>query len=250
MIAFEQASVAYSSGTLAVNELTLEVAAGEVVALVGPSGSGKTTALRAVNGLVPLTSGTLRVLDQPLHAAGMVELRRNVGYVIQEAGLLPHWTVAKNIQTVPMLLQWDSKRQQQRARELLREVKLDESLWSRYPEELSGGQRQRVGIARALAGNPQLLLMDEPFGALDPITRQHMRQLVRDLLAQRQVTTLLVTHDLTDALDLAHQLAIMKDGKLVQVGPPKDVLQAPANNWVRSFLRAGLPGTHFSEGTP
>lgn len=241
MITFDAASVSYADGEQALDALSLDVKAGEVVALVGPSGSGKTTALRAINGLVPLSNGKIVVLNKPQSPNTLTEMRRKIGYVIQDAGLLPHWTVGQNIQTVPLLLKWPKTRRTERAKALLSEVKLGEELWSRYPEELSGGQRQRVGLARALAGEPKLLLMDEPFGALDPITRQHMRQLVRNLLASRPITTVIVTHDLTDALDLADRIALLKAGKLVQVGDPQQLVTAPTNDWVRNFISAGLP---------
>jgi osmoprotectant transport system ATP-binding protein len=218
--------------------LTLSVAPGEIVALVGPSGCGKTTALKLANRLLEPEGGVVRVFGKPASEEDPVALRRRIGYVIQEGGLFPHWTVRENVETVPRLLGWPAARRRARAEELLGMVGLAPSEFStRFPRELSGGQRQRVGVARALAADPPLLLMDEPFGALDPIAR---RGIQKEFLAWRARLTsaaLLVTHDLSEAFRLADRIAVLNDGRLRQVGTRVDLVERPADAFVRELVQ-------------
>ena len=217
---------------------TLSVFAGETVALVGPSGSGKTTALKLANRLLEADAGEVRVFGQPVSVPEPPELRRRIGYVIQEGGLFPHWSVRENVETVPRLLGWPAEKSRARAEKLLETVGLPASQFSeRFPRELSGGQRQRVGVARALAADPSLLLMDEPFGALDPIAR---RAIQREFLAWKRSLSsavLLVTHDLTEAFRLADRIAVLHGGSVRQVGTKEDLTRRPADAFVREFVQ-------------
>ncbi len=222
--------------------LELELGAGEAVALVGPSGCGKTTALRMLNGLLLPDAGSVEVDEKPLQAAALVEHRRRTGYVIQDVGLLPHWTVRRNIGTVLELRGEGRAAIDARVRELLEAVGLSQSLAERQPAQLSGGQRQRVGIARALAGRPRFLLMDEPFGALDPLTRLRLRQLVARLRRESTLTVVLVTHDLDDARALADRVCVMRQGRLVEE-LPSNKLESAHDSWVREFLAPGGAGS-------
>ena len=225
------------SRTPAVRELSLDFPAGQLTALVGPSGCGKTTTLKMINRLIEPTGGTIevqgrRVLDMPLH-----ELRRGIGYVIQQTGLFPHKTIAANIATVPSLLGWDKARLRERTFELVDLVGLDPELLSRYPAELSGGQQQRVGVARALAADPPILLMDEPYSAVDPIVRARLQDELIALQRRVRKTIVLVTHDIDEAIKLADHIAILEvGGVLEQFGPPAELLRAPANDFVANFL--------------
>ena len=218
-------------------ELSLDFPAGQLTALVGPSGCGKTTTLKMINRLIEPTGGTIevqgrRVLDMPLH-----ELRRGIGYVIQQTGLFPHKTIAANIATVPSLLGWDKARLRERTSELVDLVGLDPELLSRYPAELSGGQQQRVGVARALAADPPILLMDEPYSAVDPIVRARLQDELIALQRWVRKTIVLVTHDIDEAIKLADHIAILEvGGVLEQFGPPAELLRAPANDFVANFL--------------
>ncbi|MCA1582310.1 MAG: ATP-binding cassette domain-containing protein [Acidobacteria bacterium] len=227
---------AFAPGRPALDGFSLTVAAGETVALLGPSGCGKTTALKLVNRLLSADAGEIRVFGRDVAGEDPVLLRRRIGYVIQEGGLLPHWTVEENVATVPRLLGWSVERRRQRAREVLSMVNLSaEEFASRRPRELSGGQRQRVGVARALAADPGLVLMDEPFGALDPIAR---RALQKEFLAwkrQLEKAVLLVTHDISEAFRLADRVAVLRDGHVVQVGTPREIAESPADEFVREF---------------
>ncbi len=227
----------FGPGTPAVDGLTLRVGPGEAVALVGPSGCGKTTALRLANRLLDADSGEVRVFDAAVREQDPVALRRRIGYVIQEGGLFPHWSVRENVETVPRLLEWPPERRGARARELLALVGMPpEEFGARRPRELSGGQRQRVGVARALAADPALLLMDEPFGALDPIAR---RSLQKEFLAWRERLTpavLLVTHDLSEAFRVADRVAVMQAGRILQVGTREELIGRPADAFVREFV--------------
>jgi osmoprotectant transport system ATP-binding protein len=206
------------------------------MALVGPSGSGKTTALRLVNRLIAPDAGEIRVEGRDVAGEDPVTLRRRIGYVIQEGGLLPHWDVLRNVSIVPRLLGWSDERRRSRAEDLLRMVNLPpEEFGSRRPAELSGGQRQRVGVARALAADPALVLMDEPFGALDPIAR---RALQKEFLAWKGrigKAVLLVTHDIPEAFRLADRVAVLRAGRVIQVGTPREIADAPADDFVREF---------------
>ena len=218
-------------------ELSLELPSGCLAALVGPSGCGKTTTLKMINRLIEPTSGRIElqgrsILDMPVH-----ELRRGIGYVIQQTGLFPHRTIAANIATVPSLLGWEKDRVRERTQELVDLVGLDPELLRRYPSELSGGQQQRVGVARALAADPPILLMDEPYSAVDPIVRARLQDELIALQARVHKTIVLVTHDIDEAIKLADYIAILNvGGVLEQFGPPADLLRAPANEFVADFL--------------
>lgn len=238
VIRLESVHVQFSQGPPALDALSLEIRAGELIALVGPSGSGKTTALRTMNALCRPHSGSVLFRGRSLPHWNEVELRRRIGYVIQEVGLFPHWTVERNIGCVPTLLGWSQADIDDRVSELLRDVDLSPETATRYPSQLSGGQRQRVGIARALAARPECLLMDEPFGALDPITRLRLRDLLEHLRQQHQLTIVMVTHDLQDAIALADRIAILRDGRLVELSTTAELLEAPADPWAKEFLAA------------
>ncbi len=223
----------------AVTDLSLEIPEGSIAVLVGPSGCGKTTTLKMVNRLIEPTSGRIvvegvDVLQQPTH-----ELRRRIGYVIQHTGLFPHKTIADNIATVPKLVGWDKDRIKDRVRELADLVGLDDDLLDRYPSALSGGQQQRVGVARALAADPPVLLMDEPYSAVDPIVRAHLQDELLALQARVQKTIVLVTHDIDEAIKLGDRIALLNiGGVLEQYGPPEELLRSPANEFVERFLGA------------
>jgi osmoprotectant transport system ATP-binding protein len=232
----------YPSGAVALDGVSLSVDAGQILVLLGSSGSGKTTALKTVNALVTPDSGDVVVFDRDVRDWDPIALRRRIGYVIQDVGLLPHLSVADNVALVPRLLGWPEARRQERARELLALVGLEPERFGRLPPaELSGGQRQRVGVARALAADPPLLLMDEPFGALDPLTRRRLQDEFRELQARLGKTVVLVTHDVPEALRLAHQIAVMDAGRVAQRGTPAEIRDAPRAGFVKDFLEAALP---------
>ncbi len=221
----------------AVTSLDLSIADGEIVALVGPSGCGKTTTLKMINRLIAPTSGTIRVNGRDVAGLPESELRRGIGYVIQQVGLFPHRTVADNIATVPRLLGWNRGAIDERIAILVDLLGLDPELCARYPAELSGGQRQRVGVARALAADPPVLLMDEPFGAVDPILRSRLQDELLAVQARLGKTIVLVTHDIDEAIKLADRVAILAGGGLLQqYAPPAEILRAPANAFVEGFL--------------
>jgi len=223
--------------TDAVADLSLDMPEGTVTALVGPSGCGKTTTLRMINRLVEPTSGSIDLFGTDIRQLDVHELRRRTGYVIQQAGLFPHRTVAANIATVPQLLGWDKQRVRERVDQLVGLVGLDPELLGRYPAELSGGQQQRVGVARALAADPPLLLMDEPYSAVDPIVRAHLQDELLDLQRRVRKTIVLVTHDIDEALKLADQIAVLNiGGVLEQFATPDELLRAPASPFVEQFL--------------
>jgi osmoprotectant transport system ATP-binding protein len=223
----------------AVDRLDLEVPAGATCVLVGPSGCGKTTTMKLINRLVEPTSGRILLGGRDVTAADPVALRRGIGYVIQQIGLFPHMTIAENIATVPSLLGWAPSRVRARVDELLDLVGLDPNDYrDRYPRQLSGGQRQRVGVARALAADPPVMLMDEPFGAIDPITRERLQREFLEIQARLRKTVVFVTHDVDEAIRLADLLVILRDGRLVQAGGPADVLARPADPFVAEFLGA------------
>ena len=231
-------SKAYAgSGAQAVRALNLCVAQGEFLALIGPSGSGKTTTLNMINRLVEPDGGEIRIDQRNVLDGDPVQLRRGIGYVFQEAGLFPHMTVAENIAVTPRLLGWEEPRIEARVQELLALVRLEEGAFARrLPQELSGGQRQRVALARALAARPRILLLDEPFGALDPVTREAVAADVRDIHQRLGLTTLMVTHDMTEALLMADRIAVMRDGRLVQVGHPRELVANPADDFVSQLI--------------
>ena len=238
MITLEGVTKRYPNGHVAVDDLSLEVAEGEVCVLVGPSGCGKTTTLRMINRLIDLTSGRIVVDGRDIMATDPVELRRHVGYVIQHVGLFPHQTVGDNIATVPKLLRWDKARTRDRVQELMQLVGLDPTIYrDRYPSQLSGGQQQRVGVARALAADPPVLLMDEPFGAIDPVTRARLQQEFLGLQRRLRKTVVLVTHDIDEAVLLGDRIALLaQGGVLAQHGTPDDLLTRPADDFVADFV--------------
>ena len=238
MIEIVNLSKAYAgSGAQAIQGLSLSVAPGEFLVLIGPSGSGKTTTLNMVNRLVEPDGGEIRIDGRNILDGDPVELRRGIGYVFQEAGLFPHMTVAENIAITPFLLGWEETRIEARVHELLALVRLEEGAFGRrLPAELSGGQRQRVALARALAARPNILLLDEPFGALDPVTREAVAADVRDIHQRLGLTTLMVTHDMTEALLLADRIAVMQAGHLVQVASPRELVAHPADAFVAELM--------------
>ena len=239
-LAFDNVTKVYPGRTsAAVSELTLEIPAGQICVLIGPSGSGKTTAMKLVNRLIPLTSGDVTIDGRSIGDLDETELRRGIGYVFQQIGLFPHMTVEGNVGTVPRLAGWSKERVRARARELLELVGLDpdEDL-NRYPGDFSGGQQQRIGVARAMAADQPLMLMDEPFGALDPITRDRLQDDFLRLHAEVPKTVVFVTHDIDEAIKMGHQIAILRDGELVQYDTPDRILAAPANDFVADFVGA------------
>jgi osmoprotectant transport system ATP-binding protein len=223
----------------AVHELTLVVPAGEIAVFVGPSGCGKTTAMRMVNRMVEITDGDILVGGRSVRDRTPYELRREIGYVIQQTGLFPHQTVAQNLATVPRLLGWDKARVEARADELMDLIGLPRSLAERYPAQLSGGQQQRVGVGRALAANPGVMLMDEPFGAVDPINRERLQNEFLRLQAEVRKTILFVTHDIDEAIKMGDRIAVLKEGGiLAQYATPAELLMAPADPFVEDFVGA------------
>jgi len=237
MIEFEKVSKVYPGGVTAVRDFTLTIKKGELVCLIGPSGCGKTTTMKMVNRLIEPTSGRILVDGQDVGRVDPVALRRRIGYVIQQIGLFPHMTIAENIAVVPRLLGWQRERIDRRVDELLRLVDMDPASYrDRYPRELSGGQQQRVGVLRALAAEPDIILMDEPFGALDPITRESLQDELKELQQRLHKTILFVTHDMDEALKLADRIVVMRAGEIVQVGTPEELLRSPADDFVAAFV--------------
>jgi len=227
----------YGDGTAALAGIDLAVRPGETVALVGESGSGKTTLLRTFNRMVEPSAGMVRVQGRPAADLDPIALRRRIGYVPQDGGLIPHWRVERNVELVPRLLGWDSGRRQTRGREMLELVGLDPAAHAgRYPAELSGGQRQRVAIARALAADPSVILLDEPFGALDALTRLELHRQFLELKKTLGKTTVLVTHDLAEAFRLADRIGVMRGGRLLQLGSPEELAARPADPYVQALL--------------
>ena len=240
-IALRHVKKRYRTGPEALRGVSFEVEAGRVLVLLGTSGSGKTTALKTINGLVTPDQGSVFALGEDVGVADKIALRRRIGYVIQEVGLLPHLSVADNVGLVPELLGWPKEGRRARAREMLALVRLDPDRFEPLrPKDLSGGERQRVGIARALCADPPLLLMDEPFGALDPLTRRRVQEDFRELQGRLGKTVVLVTHDVPEALRLADEVAVMDAGLIVQRGHPKEIRDAPHPGFVREFVEAAL----------
>ncbi|MDO8491726.1 MAG: ABC transporter ATP-binding protein [Dehalococcoidia bacterium] len=238
MIRLEHVSKRYGN-TVAVDDVSLEIETGLVCVLIGPSGCGKTTTLRMINRLMEPTSGRILVGGRDISTTRPEELRRSIGYAIQNVGLFPHMTVAANISVVPGLLHWDKKRIARRVEELLALVGLDPYAHAaKYPSQLSGGEAQRVGVARALAADPPILLMDEPFGAVDPMTRERLQTQFASIQQALKKTVILVTHDLDEAIRLADRIAIMESGRLVQYDTPEVMLARPANKFVHDFVGA------------
>ncbi len=227
----------YDGVTNVVDGLNLTINSGELVVLIGSSGSGKSTILRMINRLNSITGGDILIDGESIQEKNTIELRRGIGYVIQKVGLMPHMTVGENIEMVPKLLGWDKKTRRKQAMAMLARVDLPaKEYYPRYPGELSGGQQQRVGVARALAVNPEVILMDEPFSALDPITREQLQQEILALQDELHKTIVFVTHDMDEALKIADRIALLKDGEIVQYSTPEELLRNPVNEYVREFV--------------
>jgi osmoprotectant transport system ATP-binding protein len=237
LITFDHVTKQYPGGTTAVDGLDLEIPTGQTMVLVGPSGCGKTTSLRMINRMIDPTGGRILLDDADIQQSNPAELRRGIGYVIQQAGLFPHRTIEDNIATVPRLIGWPKPKARDRARELMDLVGLDQAMARRYPHQLSGGQQQRVGVARALAADPPVLLMDEPFSAVDPIVRASLQDELLRLQAELQKTVVFVTHDIEEAIKVGDQVAIFRPGgHLAQVATPEHLLATPADEYVEDFI--------------
>jgi osmoprotectant transport system ATP-binding protein len=237
MIELEAVRKVYQDGHVALRDVSIAVPRGATLALLGPSGCGKTTLLKLINRLLEPSSGRVRIDGRDSAAIDPVTLRRGMGYVVQDAGLFPHLTALANVEVVPRLLGWPQERRLARARELFGLMRLDfDALAARYPVQLSGGQRQRVGIARALAADPPIVLMDEPFGALDPLTRRSLQDEFLTVKAQLAKTVVLVTHDVEEAFRLADRVAVLDDGVVIQQGTPAEIRAAPVSPFVAAFV--------------
>jgi osmoprotectant transport system ATP-binding protein len=240
LITLDHVSKIFSSGgqqIRAVDDISFEVADGELCVLIGPSGSGKTTTMRMINRLETASEGTIAIDGRDITSLDVVELRRHIGYVIQQGGLFPHFTVAENVAVVPRLLGWKKGRRRERAEELLELVGLEPKLFAdRYPRQLSGGQQQRVGVARALAADAPIILMDEPFGAVDPITRKQLQRWLGQVQAEVHKTIVFVTHDINEAFLLGDRIVLMNEGAIEQNGTPAELLREPASDFVREFI--------------
>jgi len=236
MITFEHVTKTFD-GVKAIDDLSLTIDQGEFAVVIGASGSGKSSALKMINRLLEHDSGRILFAGREIRSFRPEDLRRRMGYAIQSIGLFPHWTVEQNIATVPDLLRWPRSRTRDRVTELLETLKLPPDVYrDRYPHQLSGGQQQRVGVARALAGDPDMLLMDEPFGALDPVTRAALQQEIARIHDASGKTIVLVTHDIDEALRLADRIVVLDRGHVVQVGTPREILSSPANDYVADFI--------------
>lgn len=236
MLTLENVSKNYKGGKKAVNSINLKIEKGEFICFIGPSGCGKTTTMKMINRLIEPSSGTISIDGENIMEQDPVELRRKIGYVIQQIGLFPHMTIQQNIALVPKLLKWPEEKRKERARELLKLVDMGPEYLDRYPHELSGGQQQRIGVLRALAAEPPLILMDEPFGALDPITRDSLQEEFKKLQKTLHKTIVFVTHDMDEAIKLADRIVILKAGEIVQVGTPDEILRNPADEFVEEFI--------------
>ncbi|MEG7379231.1 choline ABC transporter ATP-binding protein OpuBA [Bacillus subtilis] len=236
MLTLENVSKTYKGGKKAVNNVNLKIAKGEFICFIGPSGCGKTTTMKMINRLIEPSAGKIFIDGENIMEQDPVELRRKIGYVIQQIGLFPHMTIQQNISLVPKLLKWPEHKRKDRARELLKLVDMGPEYLDRYPHELSGGQQQRIGVLRALAAEPPLILMDEPFGALDPITRDSLQEEFKKLQKTLHKTIVFVTHDMDEAIKLADRIVILKAGEIVQVGTPDDILRNPADEFVEEFI--------------
>ena len=237
MINYEQIAKSYQAGVNAVSEFTLSIAEGELLAIIGPSGCGKTTVLKMLNRLVEPTSGHILLNGEDIRTLDPIALRRNMGYVIQQVGLFPHMNILENITVVPDILGWPLEKQRIRAYELLELIDMNPSEFARrYPYQLSGGQQQRIGVLRALAADPAVILMDEPFGAVDPLTRTKLQQELKTLQTQLHKTILLVTHDIDEAFRLADRVLLMQGGRIVQLGRAAELLDHPATPFVREYV--------------
>lgn len=236
MLEFKNVSKVYAGGKKAVDNLDLHINAGEFIVFIGPSGCGKTTTMKMINRLVKPTEGKILINGENIMEKNIVQLRRSIGYVIQQIGLFPHMTIRENIALVPRLMKKSVEERNNKADELIELVNMPKEFLDRYPHELSGGQQQRIGVLRALAANPPLILMDEPFGALDPITRDSLQAEFKHLQRTLGKTIIFVTHDMDEAIKLADRIVIMKDGKIVQMGTPDEILRNPANEFVEDFI--------------
>ncbi|WP_427708036.1 betaine/proline/choline family ABC transporter ATP-binding protein [Staphylococcus parequorum] len=236
MLSIKNLSKVYGGGKKAVDNITLDVESGEFIAFIGTSGSGKTTALRMINRMIEATEGQITINGKDVSKMNPVELRRKIGYVIQQIGLMPHMTIRENIVLVPKLLKWSQEKKERKAKELIKLVDLPEEFLDRYPSQLSGGQQQRIGVVRALAAEQDVILMDEPFGALDPITRDTLQDLVKELQRKLGKTFVFVTHDMDEAIKLADKICIMSEGQVIQFDTPDNILRHPANDFVRDFI--------------
>ncbi|MBB5181498.1 osmoprotectant transport system ATP-binding protein [Planomicrobium koreense] len=237
MIRFDNVTKRFPDGTEALKEVSLTLPAHRLTAIIGPSGCGKTTLMKMINKLEKPSEGEIYIDEKPITDLEEVELRRSIGYVIQRIGLFPHMTIADNVSLVPRLRGWAKDKTDQRVRELLALTGLDPEVYlERYPLELSGGQQQRVGVVRALAGDPNIILMDEPFSALDPISREQLQGELQNLQREIQKTIVFVTHDMDEALKIADTIVVMRAGQVEQIGTPDELVAEPANDFVRNFI--------------
>lgn len=238
MIRYQGVSMSYDGKEKVLDDLNFEIKEGEFFVLVGPSGSGKTTTLKLINRLIEQTEGDIFFQGKNIKDYPLREMRLEMGYVLQEIALFPNLTVAENIGLIPEMKKINKKEIAKRVDSLLKQVDLDPKVYkNRLPEDLSGGEKQRIGILRAIAANPKVLLMDEPFSALDPISRGQLQDLVKDLHRDFKITTVFVTHDMREAIKLADRICLMRDGKVVQIGSPEDLVNNPANDFVASFFK-------------
>ncbi|MGE6598059.1 ABC transporter ATP-binding protein [Bacillus proteolyticus] len=247
MIQFNHVSKSYEDGTKAVDSLHLEIKKGEFFVLIGPSGCGKTTTMKMINRLIETTEGSILIDGKDIQQYNINELRWNIGYVLQQIALFPHMTIAENIAVVPEMRKWTKKEIKARVDDLLQMVGLDPDVYrNRMPDELSGGQKQRVGVVRALAANPKIVLMDEPFSALDPLSREQLQKDIVQLQKKIQKTIVFVTHDMQEALSLGDRICVMKEGKVVQLDTPEGIIHNPKNEFVEEFI--GNRGRPWYEG--
>lgn len=247
VIQFNHVSKAYEDGMKAVDSLHLEIKKGEFFVLIGPSGCGKTTTMKMINRLIETTEGSILIDGKDIQQYNINELRWNIGYVLQQIALFPHMTIAENIAVVPEMRKWSKEKIKARVDELLQMVGLDPDVYrDRMPDELSGGQKQRVGVVRALAANPKIVLMDEPFSALDPLSREQLQKDIVQLQKKIQKTIVFVTHDMQEALSLGDRICIMKEGKVVQLDTPEGIIHNPKNEFVEEFI--GNRGQPWYEG--
>lgn len=247
VIQFNHVSKAYEDGTKVVDSLHLEIKKGEFFVLIGPSGCGKTTTMKMINRLIETTEGSLLIDGKDIQEYNINELRWNIGYVLQQIALFPHMTIAENIAVVPEMRKWSKEKIKTRVDELLHMVGLEPDVYrDRMPDELSGGQKQRVGVVRALAANPKIVLMDEPFSALDPLSREQLQQDIVQLQKKIQKTIVFVTHDMQEALSLGDRICVMKEGKVVQLDTPEGIIHNPKNEFVEEFI--GNRGRPWYEG--
>lgn len=240
MIKFKDVSKEYVPGVPVISDLNLEIRDGEFFVLIGPSGCGKTTLLKMINRLISLNSGYIYVRDKPISEYNIQELRWNMGYVLQQIALFPNMTVEENIRTVPEMKKWSKDKMHDRVTELLESVGLDaKSYRNRKTSELSGGEQQRIGVLRAFAADPDIILMDEPFGALDPVSRSNLKKDVRQMHEKWGKTIVFVTHDMQEAMSLGDRIALINNGEIVQLGTPEEIISHPKNDFVKNFLKSG-----------